>query len=46
VADPLGVAHVFVGGYEIVTAGADTGARPGVVLRSGVHTATVALPTA
>jgi N-acyl-D-aspartate/D-glutamate deacylase len=46
VADPLGVAHVFVGGQEIVAAGADTGARPGAVLRSGVHTATVALPGA
>jgi hypothetical protein len=37
---------VFVGGQEIVAAGADTGARPGAVLRSGVHTATVALPGA
>jgi N-acyl-D-aspartate/D-glutamate deacylase len=39
-----GIAHVFVGGREVLTDGADTGARPGRVLRSGHDTETVTLP--
>lgn len=38
-----GVDHVFVGGHEVVTDGAVTGARPGRVLRSGRDTDTVSL---
>lgn len=44
VADSVGVAHVFVGGVETVTDGAPTGALPGVRLRSGRDTVTVAVP--
>ncbi len=39
-----GIAHVFVGGREVITEGADTGERPGRVLRSGHDTETVTLP--
>jgi len=39
-----GIAHVFVGGREVITDGADTGERPGRVLRSGHDTETVTLP--
>jgi N-acyl-D-aspartate/D-glutamate deacylase len=38
-----GIAHVFVGGREVITAGGDTGERPGRVLRSGQDTETVTL---
>jgi N-acyl-D-aspartate/D-glutamate deacylase len=38
-----GIAHVFVGGREVITDGADTGERPGRVLRSGQDTETVTL---
>jgi N-acyl-D-aspartate/D-glutamate deacylase len=38
-----GIAHVFVGGREVITEGADTGERPGRVLRSGHDTETVTL---
>jgi N-acyl-D-aspartate/D-glutamate deacylase len=39
-----GIAHVFVGGREVITDGAVTGERPGRVLRSGHDTETVTLP--
>jgi N-acyl-D-aspartate/D-glutamate deacylase len=39
-----GIARVFVGGREVITDGAHTGARPGRVLRSGHDTQTVTLP--
>jgi N-acyl-D-aspartate/D-glutamate deacylase len=42
-AESDGVEHVLVGGREIVTAGALTGATPGTVLRSGRDTDTVTL---
>jgi N-acyl-D-aspartate/D-glutamate deacylase len=38
-----GIAHVFVGGREVLTDGAVTGERPGHVLRSGHDTETVTL---
>ena len=38
-----GIAHVFVGGREVMTDGAVTGERPGRVLRSGHDTETVTL---
>ncbi len=40
-ADANGVEHVFANGVEIVRHGSDTGARPGVVFRSGRDTRTV-----
>ena len=40
----IGIRHVFVGGCEVISDGADTGARPGRVLRSGLDTETVTLP--
>jgi N-acyl-D-aspartate/D-glutamate deacylase len=43
-AGAVGMAHVFVGGTEIVAAGEVTDARPGTVLRSGTHTETVTVP--
>ncbi len=43
-AEAVGVSHVFVNGQEIVVDGALTGALPGTVLRSGVHTRTVSVP--
>jgi N-acyl-D-aspartate/D-glutamate deacylase len=39
-----GIAHVFVGGREVITDGIDTGERSGRVLRSGHDTETVTLP--
>jgi N-acyl-D-aspartate/D-glutamate deacylase len=45
-ADSVGVDHVFVGGEEIVTGSALTGALPGTVLRSGRDTDTVTVPGA
>jgi N-acyl-D-aspartate/D-glutamate deacylase len=44
VADSIGVAHVFVGGIETVTAGVGTGARPGTLLKPGRDTVTVEVP--
>jgi N-acyl-D-aspartate/D-glutamate deacylase len=38
-----GIAHVFVGGGEVITDGVVTGERPGRVLRSGHDTETVSL---
>jgi N-acyl-D-aspartate/D-glutamate deacylase len=38
-----GVAHVIVGGHDVVDNGEVTGARPGTVLRSGRDTETVSL---
>ena len=43
VAGSTGMAHVFVGGQEVVRDGVATGRRPGRVLRSGVDTETVTL---
>lgn len=37
-ADAVGIDHVFCNGVEIVDHGSFTAARPGIVLRSGVHT--------
>jgi len=37
-ADAVGIDHVFCNGTEIVDHGEFTPARPGIVLRSGVHT--------
>jgi len=43
-ADANGIEHVFANGVEIVRGGEDTGARPGVVFRSGRDTSTVEVP--
>jgi N-acyl-D-aspartate/D-glutamate deacylase len=40
-AEAEGIDHVFVNGQEIVREGAETGARPGAVLRSGRDTETM-----
>jgi N-acyl-D-aspartate/D-glutamate deacylase len=45
-AEAVGVEHVIVSGVEVVVGGADTGARPGVTLRSGRDTETVTLADA
>jgi N-acyl-D-aspartate/D-glutamate deacylase len=45
-AEAVGVEHVIVSGVEVVAGGADTGARPGVTLRSGRDTETVTLADA
>lgn len=39
-----GISHVFVNGQEIVRENALTGARPGIVMRSGRDTETVPIP--
>jgi N-acyl-D-aspartate/D-glutamate deacylase len=43
-ADARGIEHVFVNGREIIRHNTFTGALPGVILRSGTDTATVAMP--
>ncbi len=43
VAGSVGIAHVVVGGGEVVVDGVATAARPGRVLRSGADTETVSL---
>jgi len=43
VAGSTGIAHVVVGGAEVVVDGVATSARPGRVLRSGTDTETVSL---
>jgi len=43
-ADAVGIAHVIVGGSEIVRHGEHTGATPGRILRSGRDTQTVEVP--
>ncbi len=43
-AEANGIAHVIVGGVEILTDGKLTGASPGTVLRSGRDTDTVEVP--
>jgi N-acyl-D-aspartate/D-glutamate deacylase len=40
-AEGIGIEHVIVNGEEIVRSGAFTGALPGSVIRSGIHTDTV-----
>ena len=40
-AEADGFSHVFVNGVEILQSGAFTGATPGELLRSGLHTDTV-----
>lgn len=42
-ADARGIDHVFVNGTQIVRDGAHTGALPGIVLRSGKDTRTIAM---
>ncbi len=43
-ADAKGIEHVFANGVEIVRGNQDTGARPGIVMRSGRDTDTVEVP--
>jgi N-acyl-D-aspartate/D-glutamate deacylase len=43
-AEAKGIEHVFANGIEIVRDNADTGARPGTILRSGRDTDTVTVP--
>lgn len=40
-ADANGIEHVFTNGVEIIRQGEDTGARPGIIMRSGRDTETV-----